>query len=190
MIDRTMLNRMSRLLLVLLLVTTAAFGAEEKAYKIVRPDGTIEFSDKPQTGATEIKVPPAQTYQAPALPPVTTPVVKSDQKPAAASFQYTELSIVSPTQDQTIHGGGGTIPVQIKLEPPLRSGDVVLVLLDGKSAARGANTAFTLQNVERGTHTLAAKVLDANDQTLLSSSSVTIHVFQYSKLFKKPSTPN
>lgn len=174
--------RMSRLLIVLLLISSAAFAAEEKAYRIVLPDGTVQFSDKPQPGAEEIKVPPTQTYQAPNLPPMDA----SSPKQPASPIVYTDLAITSPTPDQTFHASGGNIPVQVTVEPGLRAGDTLVIRLDGRVAARGAGTGFTLQNVTRGTHVVVAEVHDSSDNAIKSSVPVTFHVFQYSKLYKKP----
>lgn len=179
----TMLIGMSRTLLVLLFVSVAAFGAEDKAYRITLPDGTVEFSDKPQAGAKEIKVPPAQTYQAPHLAPLDA----STQKRPVSPFVYDALAITSPAPDQTFRGDtGGNIPVQVTIEPGLRSGDTLVIRLDGKTAASGSGGVFTLHGVARGTHVVVAEVHDASDNTLKSSVPVTFHVFQHSKLFKKP----
>ena len=135
----TMLIGMSRTLLVLLFVSVAAFGAEDKAYRITLPDGTVEFSDKPQAGAKEIKVPPAQTYQAPHLAPLDA----STQKRPVSPFVYDALAITSPAPDQTFRGDtGGNIPVQVTIEPGLRSGDTLVIRLDGKTAASGSGVAL------------------------------------------------
>lgn len=183
-----MLMRMSRLFLVLLLVSSAAFGAGEKAYRIVLPDGTVQFSDKPQPGSTEIKVPPAQTYQA--LPVPALHMTTSQNGSASAAFKYDDLSIDSPAQDQTFHATGGTIPVHVTLSPALRVGDTLAILLDGGTVASGTGLGYTLQGVVRGSHTVVAEVLDAKGQTVQSSAPVTFYVHQHSKFLpeKKPKT--
>ncbi len=177
-----MLIGMSRTLLALLFVSVAAFGAEDKAYQITLPNGTVEFSDKPQAGAKEIKVPPTQTYQAPQLPPPDAPA----QKRPASPFVYADLAITSPTPDQTFHGDAGNIPVQVAIEPGLRSSDTLVLRLDGKTVASGKGGAFTLHDVMRGTHVVVVEVHDSSDNAIKSSAPVTFHVFQNSKLFKKP----
>ena len=58
------------LLLLLLFLGCAVNAAEQKGYKIVKPDGTVEFSDQPKPGATEIPLPEAQSYRPPVVPPI------------------------------------------------------------------------------------------------------------------------
>lgn len=176
-----MLMRMSRLLIALFFVSVAAFGAEDKTYRITLPDGTVEFTDKPQAGAKQIKLPPAQTYQAPPLPSSS-----PNSAPHATPFIYNNLAITAPTPGETFRGSGGTITVQVTVEPGLRNGDTVVIRLDGMKVASGEQSGFTLHNVARGTHVLVAEIHNSADNTIKSSTPVTFHVFQHSKLFKKP----
>ncbi len=171
---------MSRLLIILAVLVAATAFAEEKGYKVVRPDGTVEFTDQPQPGAVEIPLPESQGYKpAPVTPIPSTP------NPATrkSEVDYRRLAITSPAPDQTFHVSEGPVQVQVQIDPPLRSGHKMVILLDGKSVGTGSST--TLSGLDRGTHTVTAEVRDTKGKLIKSSDPVAFHIMQYSKLFKK-----
>ncbi|PKM42818.1 MAG: hypothetical protein CVV05_17705 [Gammaproteobacteria bacterium HGW-Gammaproteobacteria-1] len=163
------------LLLPLAFATTGAF-AQDKGYKVTRPDGTVEFTDQPTAGAQEITLPKAQSYEPPPLPAVT-----ESPPPIPQGPPYSTLAITAPTADQTFQDGGGIVTVSVRLEPALRNGHRLVILLDGKEAGLGANV--SLSGVERGSHTVAAEVRDGRGNAIQGSAPVTFHMRQYSKLF-------
>ncbi len=159
--------------------------AETKGYKIVRPDGTVEFSDQPAPGAQEITLPKAQGYEAPPPPPPA-PAVEPTTPPGPP---YSLLAIAAPEPDQTLHNGETQVNVSVQVMPALRPGHRLVILLDGSEAAGGAGTGYTLSNVERGSHVLVAEVRDGRGKVLISSAPVTFHMRQHSILFPKPPAP-
>jgi hypothetical protein len=110
--------------------------------------------------------------------------------PGAAALAQTryDVAIVQPATDETVHDNLGNVAVQVAVSPSLGAGATIALLLDGQPAAQAATTAFALSGVERGTHTLAAQVVDANGATLAASQPVTFHMWQASRLFpgRKP----
>jgi hypothetical protein len=60
----------------------------------------------------------------------------------------------------------------VDLQPSLGGDDKIEYFLDGKPV--GASVPY----VERGTHTVSARVVDPNGQTKIEASSVTFQVFQ------------
>jgi hypothetical protein len=163
------------LLLPLAFATMGAF-AQDKGYKVTRPDGTVEFTDQPTAGAQEITLPKAQSYEPPPVPAVTEPPPPVPQGPP-----YSTLAITAPTADQTFQNGEGIVSVSVRLEPALRPGHRLVILLDGKEAGVGSNV--SLSGVERGSHTLVAEVRDGRGNVIQSSAPVTFHMRQYSSLF-------
>lgn len=178
---------MWRYLLLLLLLTgvTAALQAQDKGYKIVRPDGTVEFTDQPVPGAQEITLPKAQSYEAPALLPSPAAVTPAAPK----ELSYSQLTIEEPAPDETVHNGETPVSVRVHLEPALQAGHGLVILLDGREVAGGTGITFTLPAVERGTHSVIAEVRDEQGKVLLRSAPVTFHQRQHSILFNKPATP-
>lgn len=165
------------LLLLLPLAFTAMNSvAQDKGYKVVRPDGTVEFTDQPTAGAQEITLPKAQSYEAPPIPAAPTSPVSIPQGPP-----YSALAITAPTAEQTFQNGDGKVTVSVRLEPALRPGHRLVILLDGKEAGSGPNV--SLNGVERGSHTVLAQVRDGRGNVIQSSPPVTFHMRQYSSLF-------
>jgi len=177
---------MSRLLLIFVFLIAATASAEEKGYKVVRPDGTVEFSDQPQPGAVEIPLPQSQGYEPAPLPPS-----ESDRGVAHNAVKsvvtYRQLTITAPVADETFQSAEGPVHVQVQIEPSLQPGHKLVILLDGKAAGSGVSA--TLANLDRGTHTVSAEVRDGDGKVVKSSAPVTFHVKQYSSLFKKKAAP-
>lgn len=163
------------MLLPLAFATTGAF-AQDKGYKVTRPDGTVEFTDQPTAGAQEITLPKAQSYE-----PLPIPAATESSPPIPQGPLYSTLAITAPTADQTFQNGEGIVTVSVQLEPALRPGHRLMILLDGKEAGLGANV--SLSGVERGSHTVMAEVRDGRGNTIQGSAPVTFHMRQYSSLF-------
>lgn len=178
---------MTRRALPLLLMLLAALNlaAQEKGYKVVRPDGTVEFTDQPRPGAEEIPLTPIPVYEAPPLPAPPPPKAPAEP-PVAEAVSYKRLAIVAPTQEETIRSNENLVTVRIALQPALHPGHVVVILLDGAEVARGRGSSFLLREVYRGEHAVSAQVVDAAGKSLISAPPVTFFLHQHSILFKKP----
>jgi hypothetical protein len=168
-----------RLILIALLLAPGV--APAKIYKWILPDGSIKYSDKPQEqGAQELQLPPLQTYSAPPLPS-SGEGAEQGSGPVAESG-YDVVEVVTPEQGQSIRDNGGTIDVRLVIEPGLRSGHVVEIMLDGNAIGSGRATSASVSNLDRGTHTISATVKDASGKVVASAGSVTFHLLRTSKL--------
>jgi len=141
-------------------------------YKWVDENGVVHYSDRPEPGAEKIHVNAAQTYKA-------TPVAPSDssRKPTPAA-SYSRIAIASPIAEQVFVNTGGSVPVAADVQPSLQPGHQLWFLLDG-SRVEGLSpnsTSVTLDNVDRGEHTLAAQVSDASGAPIITSAPVTFYV--------------
>lgn len=172
---------MMRRLPFLLLLVALSLGvhAEEKGYKIVRPDGSVEFTDQPAPGAQEIPLPKTPGYQAPPARSLAPP-----RPLAPKGLPYSQLAISAPAPEQTFQEGETSVTVHIVLEPGLQLGHRMVVLLDGKVVSEGAGNSVALNDLERGAHTVVAEVRDSAGAVVQSAAPVTFHVRQYSKLFQ------
>jgi len=106
--------------------------------------------------------------------------------PAIGSAQaavYDTLSIVAPTQNETVHDNRGDVAVVVSVSPKLRAGDRVAVLLDGERVASAAGDTIALSGVDRGTHTLRAQIVSPNGTVLSASDPVAFYMWQASRLF-------
>ncbi len=104
----------------------------------------------------------------------------------AAEPAYARLRLISPAPDETMHDNTGRLPVQVDLQPSLRSeqGHRLRARLDGVVlGGTWVETHFTLQPIERGSHTLQVLVTDAEGRLLIASDPVTFNMWQASRLF-------
>lgn len=177
-----MLKNMRYLLFCLLLPVLAPAHAD--IYRSVDKDGNVVFSDQPSEGAKKIEVQDAQTIKLP-------PAGKFKYQPPATppAPRYTGVAVVQPADDQPVRQNDGNITVQVSVTPALKSGDVVSLLMDGKEVASGPATSFTLKNVDRGSHTLQARVQGSDGKVWSSSTSVTFHLLRHSIIKPQAAPP-
>jgi hypothetical protein len=103
----------------------------------------------------------------------------AQQPPAAARA----ISITAPAADETIHSNSGDVSVAVTVAPRLARGESIVISLDGRDVARGADQTVPLAGVVRGTHALQARLVDAQGDVLAQSGEVTFHMWQASRLF-------
>ena len=153
--------------------------ARKKIYKQVQPDGTVTYTDEPGPRSEEIQVQPAPTYTPPKTPSFTPyqPPARSTE-PASG---YSSFSISTPAHDESVRANTGDITVSVAISPGLDAGHHIEYLLDGKLVQATAATSIQLNNVDRGTHTITARLVDQRGATL-EESSVTIHLQRTSTL--------
>jgi hypothetical protein len=159
-----MYAKQMRLFISLFLVLFAGCLLAETVYKTVDEDGNIIFTDKPSEEAEEIEIQKLETIENPNPPRYTPPKQAEEKLP-----QYKSLTVTSPENGAGIRSNNGNVTISLSLEPALSRGHKIIILMDGKEV--GSGTSVSLQNVDRGTHSINAKVVDANGETLISTSS-------------------
>jgi hypothetical protein len=164
----------------LLTITLAALTATANAtiYRWVDEQGVTHYSDQPHTGAEKVHVDAPQVYTA--SPPPKTSNSPSGL-PLAGGQAHLTCEIESPANDQMFmnaHSVSGHVRLSFDPGPGLR----LSVLLDGKPVPSvDASGGFTMDEIERGTHTLTATVVDPAGQTVCQSQSIMFHVHQPSQ---------
>jgi len=168
-----------------------AASAADQIYRTVDADGNVVFTDVPpansqgQPEGQEVALPPANTYEpeAPAVAPAAATVPASP----GATNPYDDLAIVDPTNDQTIRQNDGNILIQAVVDPPLQSGHRMLLTFDGApTEVEAEGGIFQLSNVDRGTHTASARIVDENNEVVMESDAVTFTVQRYHLPAPKP----
>lgn len=165
-----------RYLVLLVLAVVLVLPVQAKIYKWKMPDGSIRYSDKPQPGGQEVKLPALQTYTAPALPAATAKAAEDKTKAA----EYKTFEFLSPKPNQAIRDNAGMVSIQLSLEPPLQADDSIEILMDGKSVGSGRGTAISLTNVDRGSHSLQASIKDKSGKAIKKTASITFHLKRHS----------
>ncbi|MBL1142534.1 MAG: DUF4124 domain-containing protein [Proteobacteria bacterium] len=155
---------MQLIISLLLVVFVGCLGAET-VYKSVDEDGNIIFTDKPSEEAEEIKIEKLETIENP-NPAKYKPSPKQAEESA---FQYESLTVSSPENGAGIRSNNGNVSISLSLEPALQTGHKIIISMDGKEI--GSGSSVSLQNVDRGTHSISASVIDGSGKKLISTSS-------------------
>ena len=168
---------MKRLTLILVSMA-AASAALATTYVRVEKDGSKTYSDRPLPGGQPVELESVQTYSAPKSS-VSSSVgsdVPAEQRELQGidDFVYESCSI-TPENDATLTNPEN-VPIGVSVNPELRPGDTVNLVVDGKPADPQA-TAALLQPADRGTHTATVTLKDANGR-VLCSASVSFHVIR------------
>jgi len=160
---------MKQLTLMVCLVLAWGGVQAQAVYKVIQPDGTVEYTDAPPPGeaAKQIEVPPLNSAD-----PVAPPGAVSSMEASGESEGYSQFRITSPGNGEAIRDNAGNVNVDLSLEPPLRSGDKIDVQVDGRSVGGGKSTAITLSDMDRGTHSVQAVVKNRNGKVVARSNSV------------------
>lgn len=164
------------LVALLLLFMHVVYAAD--IYEWKDSDGNVTFSDTPRPGAKKLEIPDAQTYVPQNAKPKQQLVNEEPQKTA----YYTLLSISSPRNNTTIPNRSGVVNVLLEINPTLREGDNVQLIMDGKPIGEAQHSnIFKMNNVDRGIHTLSAAILDNKGENIITSESITFYVIRPNK---------
>jgi len=167
-----------KLLLTLLTLSTACYAIAE-VYRVINEDGSISYTDTPPAGdptVESVNLPPINTQ--PALTPKPISRKVEDKEKFAG---YNRISILNPTPGTTIPPGHQEIPVEISLEPTLHSGHLIQLMFNGQPyGPPTTSTLFNINSVVRGEHSIQARVLDSENNTIGQSNSVTVYVKRHS----------
>ena len=158
----------------------AAGPVAAETYKWVDAQGQVHFSDRPPpSGAEKVELLPAQKYRPPAADHAAT---KSFVSKGGAPVAYSEFDMRRPQSGEVITNTGGTVSVQLRLQPELQLGHSILIYLDGKrvDGIPTTGTTIPLTNVNRGEHHLVAVIVDRAAKSLASTEAVTFVVRQNS----------
>jgi hypothetical protein len=159
-------------------------SATAEIYKWVDKNGNVHYSDEEVDGSEQVKLTKGNSYA-----PVETTTAQPSAQEKIEAPTYTAISITKPSLNETIRDNNGNIAVAIDLAPALRPGNSITLFMDDKELLKGkTQTGFTLNNVDRGSHTLRASVVDKNGAVLISSKSVIFHLHR-AIIRKKDSTP-
>jgi hypothetical protein len=143
-------------------------------YRYVDDEGNVVFSGQPPAGraAERVMLPPVNAVGGAPGASRSTPASGQGEPQAP----YPGFRIVAPENDTSIRANNGDFNITVHTDQPLRPGHHVVLLFDGKEVARGAALTFAMKNVDRGTHTAQARIVDSAGNELAVTEPVTFTV--------------
>ncbi len=155
-----------RLIISFILFISIGSVVAETVYKTIDEDGNAIFTDKPSENAEEIKLQKLQTIKNPNPSKYT-----SKPKRAKEETLYKTLSVTNPADGAGLRINNGNVSISLLLQPPLRASHKIIIRVDGKEVSNGLASSVSLQNMDRGTHSITASVVDGNGKQMISTSS-------------------
>ena len=159
------------------LLMVLAIPATAQIYTYIDASGNKVFTNQPPDGinAAPVELQPMNTMD----PPETSaPAAASDDAMPVdgQSLPYSQVQLTNLPTDEAMRANNGTFTVRAALQPPLRPGHSLQLLLDGQPYGSPTNVPMLqLTEIDRGDHTLALQVL-AGDQVIQQSAPVTFTV--------------
>lgn len=147
-------------------------AAADQLYKSVDEDGNVAYTDiPPDENAQEIKLPKVNIT--PAIKPVDL-----NRKNKSATPEYRSLKIIAPEHDSTVFINTSNLNIDVQVIPAVmsESGHSLQILMDGNILSEGSRTSMVLDEVDRGAHTISAKVIDQNGRIIILSDPVVVHI--------------
>ena len=175
----------------LAVMAATAAAAATITYRWTDTDG-VHYSDQPHPGAEKIILGQSQTYRsadAQQLPVATGGSTRKARNADNVPFRYDSCAVVQPAQDQVLIDVE-SVTVGVQPRPAKRGSDRVVLSFDARAIepASSEQQEFQITPIERGTHTVAATIRDAEGKNLCQSAAISFHVRQPSVL--APQNPN
>jgi hypothetical protein len=165
--------------LTVLLIGACACQAGAEIYKIVDQAGRVTYTDTPPAEETADPLRLPAINQIPVAKPSETGAVTAEETVFSG---YSVVNLVAPVDGSLVRYDQQNIVVQLALTPELQAGHFVQFYLDGATNDLPvAATSYAIGSLERGTHSVSARVVTAEGQTVANSQSVRVHVQRHFK---------
>ncbi|UFQ99652.1 DUF4124 domain-containing protein [Pseudomonas wenzhouensis] len=176
-----------RVLLLCLLFITPVASAQ--VYTYIDAEGNRVFTDKPRSSNAErVMLAPSNNVEL----SQPAPTVRMAPAPAVSkpTVHYQVLRILVPEPDASIHNGSGEMIVTLSSEPGLLPGHNYRLLLNGQQQGESSRSpVFSLQHIDRGTHQLAAEIIDSAGLIVERTPAQPFHMHRMSLTQKRKINP-
>ena len=162
------------------LISGSALAA---VYKSVDAQGNVVYTDEPQGNDQPIVLPPLSTIPPPKNLKLTPAKVTED-----SATRYEQVSIVTPTQDDTLRDNTGNVAVSVAVKPALNkaAGDRLQYYLDGQTEGEPRSSDRTvMQGLDRGAHTVEVAIVSRSGKELMRSPAVRFYLHRQSVNFPR-----
>ena len=148
-----------------------AISTGDNIYTWIDKNGDRIYSDVPREGAELMEIKKGTDY----TPPDITPNFSTMQPKVVTSvIAYNHFEIVSPANNATLRDNNGTIQVALDIRPKLFTGHNITLEIDGNKISKTGSQIITLNNIDRGTHSLVAHIFGTDGKPIISTQQVTI----------------
>ena len=169
---------MKYLLPLVLLFSSLPIQAE--IYRGVDEEGNVFYSDKEQPNTELIPTPAPNTIIMPKLEAKTPAAAEVEKKDAS----YKSFSITTPANNAAVRDNAGNLSVSLSIDPALnkKNGDAIRLTIDNRVVtAKTTSLTVNIPNVDRGSHSLKAELVNKAGQ-VIRSSSVQFQMLRFSTL--------
>lgn len=143
-----------------LICLLATFPCAAQVYTYKDADGNTVFTDQPRPGAKRVDLAPTNRVSSPAAPSHRAAKPAATPAPAMVT-RYQMLRILVPLPDAGVEQDDGALVVTLASDPALAEGNYYRLLLDENPVGDPSQgPVFSIQNVDRGEHKLAAEIID------------------------------
>lgn len=143
-------------------------------YKWTSEEGVTLYSDTYRPGAERVRVSGEKSTPS---PNVDTPAEDVRKNTSAAAGGYEQFEILTPENEETIRSNEGVVNVGLTLTPALADGHAIQISVDGTPLdSELKTTQFTLNSLNRGTHSLEVKIVDAEGNPVMSAPRISFHL--------------
>jgi hypothetical protein len=148
-------------------------GQSREVYKWTSEDGVIQYSDTYISGAERVTLSEGKGR----VKPQESSQLEEKNQPPGDANGYELFEITQPENDETIRSNEGVVTVGLSLSPALQPEHTIHIYIDGAKLDSDLRmTQFTLKDLNRGTHTLEARVVDASGNQQISTKPINFHL--------------
>lgn len=179
-------------LLTACLLCILSLTASAQIYQYTDAKGNTVFTDQPPEGIAAKSINLAPTNSLPMAAPQNSNAPLADPS-VSAELPYKTLEVRGLPSAEALRANNGNFSVSVELAPRLAQGHTLRLLVDGKPYGQAtAQLSLPVSNLERGEHSLAVEVLNAEQviqQSLTHTFSVQRVNTQSPALRPPPPTP-
>lgn len=172
------------------LLLALAIPATAQIYSYTDASGNKVFTNQPPDGVKTdtVTLPPMNTMDAPEAS-ATAPAATDAQPVDGQALPYSRVALTNLPTEEALRANNGTFTVSASLQPPLRPGHSLQLLLDGQPYGSPTNVPLLqLTEIDRGDHSLVLQV-KAGDKVIQQSAPVTFTVQRVSTDQPRPVQP-
>lgn len=175
-----------KIILIALLILISTSIAYAELFKWKDAEGNLIYSDQPPPGSAkqDSQVDKESLPDIISVPAVDSSAITTADQPAKQSKlndHYTSFTITQPIHDTAVRENSGKVTINVRVEPMIfvERGHNLVIYMDGDVVYTGQQTSVTLDNIDRGTHTLKATIVNSRGQSIKETSVTSFTLQRY-----------